>query len=165
MNREDFPKTVNQDSMLKERILKDLTTAMKAKDTQRLQVLRSLKAKLLEKEIELRSGGHAEITEEDAIAVLTKAAKQRKESIQQFKDGNRADLAETEQTELKIIESYLPEPMSEEEIVAIIDAKIAQTGASGMQDLGKVMGPIMGQLKGKADGGLVNRLVKARLES
>jgi uncharacterized protein YqeY len=151
--------------MLKERILSDLTAAMKAKEAQRLQVLRSLKAKLLEKEIEMRSGGHAEITEEDAIAVLTKAAKQRKESIQQFIEGNRPDLAETEQAELAIIESYLPEPMSEDEIIAILDAKIEQVGASGLQDLGKVMGPIMGQLKGKADGGLVNRLVKARLES
>jgi hypothetical protein len=151
--------------MLKERILSDLTAAMKAKEAQRLQVLRSLKAKLLEKEIEMRSGGHAEITEEDAIAVLTKAAKQRKESIQQFIDGHRPDLAEKEQAELAIIESYLPEPMSEDEIIAIIDAKIEQVGASGLQDLGKVMGPIMGQLKGKADGGLVNRLVKARLES
>jgi hypothetical protein len=151
--------------MLKERILSDLTAAMKAKEAQRLQVLRSLKAKLLEKEIEMRSGGHAEITEEDAIAVLTKAAKQRKESIQQFIDGNRPDLVETEQAELAIIESYLPEPMSKDEIIAIIDAKIEQVGASGLQDLGKVMGPIMGQLKGKADGGLVNRLVKARLES
>jgi len=104
--------------MLKERILSDLTTAMKAKDAQRL-----------------------------------------------FIDGNRPDLAETEQAELAIIESYLPEPVSEDEIIAIIDAKIELVGASGLQDLGKVMGPIMGHLKGKADGGLVNRLVKARLES
>jgi len=150
---------------VKETILADLITAMKAKDTKRLQVLRSLKAKLLEKEIEQRSGGKAELSNEDALAVLTKAAKQRKESIDQYTAGNRLDLVDVEKIELEIIESYLPAPMSEDDIIELIDNQINKVGATGMQDIGKVMGPIMGQLKGKADGSLVNKLVKQRLEN
>ena len=150
---------------VKETILADLITAMKAKDSKRLQVLRSLKAKLLEKEIEQRSGGKAELSNEDALAVLTKAAKQRKESIDQYTAGNRLDLVDVEKIELEIIESYLPTPMSEDEIIELIDNQINKVGATGMQDIGKVMGPIMGQLKGKADGSLVNKLVKQRLEN
>ena len=150
---------------VKETILADLITAMKAKDTKRLQVLRSLKAKLLEKEIEQRSGGKAELSNEDSLAVLTKAAKQRKESIDQYTAGNRLDLVDVEKIELEIIESYLPTPMSEDEIIELIDNQINKVGATGMQDIGKVMGPIMGQLKGKADGSLVNKLVKQRLEN
>jgi uncharacterized protein YqeY len=138
---------------------------MKAKDTKRLQVLRSLKAKLLEKEIEQRSGGKAELSNEDTLAVLTKAAKQRKESIDQYTAGNRLDLVDVEKIELEIIESYLPTPMSEDEIIELIDNQINKVGATGMQDIGNVMGPIMGQLKGKADGSLVNKLVKQRLEN
>ncbi len=137
---------------VKETILADLITAMKAKDTKRLQVLRSLKAKLLEKEIEQRSGGKAELSNEDTLAVLTKAAKQRKESIDQYTAGNRLDLVDVEKIELEIIESYLPTPMSEDEIIELIDNQINKVGATGMQDIGNVMGPIMGQLKGKADG-------------
>ena len=109
---------------VKETILADLITAMKAKDSKRLQVLRSLKAKLLEKEIEQRSGGKAELSNEDALAVLTKAAKQRKESIDQYTAGNRSDLVEAEKAELEIIESYLPAPMSEDEIIELIDNQI-----------------------------------------
>lgn len=150
---------------VKETILADLVTAMKAKDSKRLQVLRSLKAKLLEKEIEQRSGGKAELTNEDALTVLIKAAKQRKESIDQYSAGNRLDLVEIEKLELEIIESYLPAPMSNEEILKLIDIQITNVGATGMQDIGKVMGPIMGKLKGKADGSIVNRLVKERLGS
>ncbi|MDC3296612.1 GatB/YqeY domain-containing protein [Balneolaceae bacterium] len=150
---------------VKETILADLITAMKAKDTKRLQVLRSLKAKLLEKEIEQRSGGKAELSNEDTLAVLTKAAKQRKESIDQYTAGNRLDLVDVEKIELEIIESYLPTPMSEDEIIELIDNQINKVGATGMQDIGNVMGPIMGQLKGKADGSLVNKLVKQRLEN
>ncbi len=150
---------------VKETILADLVAAMKAKDPKRLQVLRSLKAKLLEKEIEQRSGGKAELTNEEALTVLTKAAKQRKESIDQYSAGNRLDLVEIEKLELKIIESYLPAPMSNEEILKLIDIQITNVGATGMQDIGKVMGPIMGKLKGKADGSIVNRLVKERLGS
>lgn len=148
---------------IKEQIFSDLKEAMKAKDKERLQVLRSLKAKLMEKEIEERTGGDAELSDESALQVLTKAAKQRKESIEQFENGGRDDLAEKEKSELEIIEAYLPEMMSEDEVRKIVKDKIAQLGASGPQDMGKVMGPLMGQLKGKADGSVVSRLVKEEL--
>jgi len=92
-----------------------------------------------------------------------KAAKQRKESIEQFEDGGRDDLVENEKNELKIIEAYLPEMMSEDEIREVVKEKIDQLGASGMQDMGKVMGSLMGQLKGKADGSIVSKVVKEEL--
>lgn len=148
---------------IKDQIFTDLKEAMKAKDQDRLRVLRSIKAKLMEKEISERQGGEAELSDEQALQVLTKAAKQRKESITQFEDGGRNDLADNEKLELAIIEAYLPEMMSEEEVRAIVKDRISAMGASGPQDMGKVMGPIMGQLKGKADGSLVSRIVKEEL--
>ncbi|MFY0683100.1 MAG: GatB/YqeY domain-containing protein [Balneola sp.] len=150
---------------LKEQILDDLKTAMKAKDKDRLQVLRSLKAKLQEKEIAERKDGEATLSEEQSIAVLMKAAKQRKESITQFEEGDRQDLADKEKVELAIIEEYLPKMMSEDEVREFVTKKISDLGASGPQDMGKVMGPIMGALKGKADGGLVSRIVKEELSN
>ncbi len=148
---------------IKEQIFTDLKEAMKAKDQDRLRVLRSLKAKLMEKEIAERQGGEAELSDEQALQVLTKAAKQRKESIAQFTDGGREDLVANEEMELEIIEAYLPEMMSEDEVRKIVKDKIEAMGASGPQDMGKVMGPIMGQLKGKADGSLVSSIVKEEL--
>lgn len=150
---------------LKEKILEDLKTAMKAKNKDRLQVLRSLKAKLQEKEIAERKDGEATLTEDQAIAVLMKAAKQRKESITQFEDGGREDLAEKEKTELAIIEEYLPKMLTEDEVREVVSKKIADLGAEGPQDMGKVMGPVMGMLKGKADGGLVSKVVKEELSN
>jgi hypothetical protein len=149
---------------IKEQIFTDLKVAMKAKDRDRLRVLRSLKAKMMEKEIAERKGGEATLTDEQALQVLTKAAKQRKESITQFTDGGRLDLVVNEEMELKIIEAYLPEMMGEEEVRKVIKDKISALGATGSHDMGKVMGPIMGQLKGKADGSLVSRIVKEELE-
>ena len=148
---------------IKEQIFTDLKTAMKAKDQDRLRVLRSLKAKMMEKEIAERKGGEATLSDEQALQVLTKAAKQRKESITQFTDGGRLDLVANEEMELKIIDAYLPEMMGEEEVRQVIKDKISALGATGPQDMGKVMGPIMGHLKGKADGSLVSRIVKEEL--
>ena len=148
---------------IKDKIISDIKEAMKAKEQDKLRVLRSLKAKLMEKEISERKGGEAKLSDDQAVEVLMKAAKQRKESIEQFEDGGRNDLAENEKKELKIIEAYLPEMMSEEEVREVVKEKIEQLGASGMQDMGKVMGPLMGQLKGKADGSLVSKLVKEEL--
>ena len=142
---------------IKDQIMADLKDAMKAKEQDKLQVLRSLKAKLMEKEIEQRQGGKAELSDEDALQVITKAAKQRKESITQFQQGGREDLVANEEKELAIIETYLPEMMGEDEVRAIVKEKISAMGATGPQDMGKVMGPLMGQLKGKADGALVSR--------
>lgn len=148
---------------IKDQIFADIKKAMKAKETDKLRVLRSLKAKLLEKEISERKGGEADLTDEQATEVLMKAAKQRKESIEQFEDGGRDDLAENEKKELEIIDAYLPEMMDESEIREVVQQKIEAVGASGMQDMGKLMGPLMGQLKGKADGSLVSKIVKEEL--
>lgn len=148
---------------IKDKIISDIKEAMKAKEQDKLRVLRSLKAKLMEKEISERKGGEAKLTDDQAVEVLMKAAKQRKESIEQFEDGGRDDLAENEKAELKIIEAYLPEMMSEDEVREVVKEKIDQLGASGMQDMGKVMGPLMGQLKGKADGSVVSKVVKEEL--
>ncbi len=148
---------------IKDQIFSDLKEAMKAKDQDRLRVLRSIKAKLMEKEISERQGGEAELSDEQALQVLTKAAKQRKESIAQFEEGGRNDLADNEKLELGIIEAYLPEMMSEDDVRAVVKEKISVMGASGPQDMGKVMGPVMGQLKGKADGSLVSRIVREEL--
>ena len=146
---------------LKENILNDLKSAMKAKDSDRLKVLRSLKAKILEKEISERKGGEAKLSDEQVTDVLLKAAKQRKESIEQFEKGGRQDLAESEKYELDIIEGYLPEMMSEEEVQKQID----KMGAETMADMGKVMGALMGKLKGKAEGAVISRIVKEELSS
>jgi hypothetical protein len=148
---------------LKDQILVDLKTAMKQKQKDRLRVLRSLKAKLLEKEISEREGGEAEIDDEQTTEVLMKAAKQRKESIEQFENGDRPDLVEKEQYELEIIESYLPEMLSEEEIRAVARQKIDESGAKDLSDMGRVMGLMMQELKGKADGSKVSKVVKEEL--
>jgi len=148
---------------IQDKIISDIKEAMKAKEQDKLRVLRSLKAKLMEKEISERKGGEAKLSDDQAVEVLMKAAKQRKESIEQFEDGGRDDLAENEKNELKIIETYLPEMMSEDEVREVVKEKIDQLGASGMQDMGKVMGPLMGQLKGKADGSIVSKVVKEEL--
>jgi len=148
---------------IKEKILEDLKAAMKAKKKDELRVLRSLKSKILEKEISERKGGEGTITDEQVIEVLMKAAKQRKESIDQFGEGGRGDLVEKEEAELEIIESYLPEMMSDDEVREAVKNQIDKMGASTMADMGKVMGVMMGRLKGKAEGSVVSRIVKEEL--
>ncbi len=148
---------------IKQSILDDLKTAMKDQDKDRLRVLRSLKAKILEKEISERKGGESDITDEQVIEVLMKASKQRKESIEQFEEGGRSELADQERQELKVIEEFLPDMMSEEEVRAAVREQIDKLGASSMDDMGRVMGVMMGQLKGKAEGSLVSRIVKEEL--
>lgn len=150
---------------IKKTIMNDLKEAMKAKDADRLRVLRSLKAKILEKEISERKGGEGSIDDEKVIEVLMKAAKQRKESIDQFEKGDRDDLAQQEKDELQIIETYLPKMLSEEEVREAVQNQIEKMGASSMDDMGKVMGAMMGQLKGKAEGSLVSRIVKEELSN
>jgi len=148
---------------IKEIILDELKSAMKQKNADRLRVLRSLKAKILEKEISERKGGESELSDEQIVEVLMKAAKQRKESIDQFEEGGRDDLVEKEKKELEIIEEFLPDMMNEDEVRAEVQTQIETLGATGMQDMGKVMGVMMGQLKGKAEGSLVSRIVKEEL--
>lgn len=148
---------------LKQQILDDLKTAMKAKEADKLTVLRSLKAKLLEKEISERKGGEASLSDEQVVEVLMKAAKQRKESIDQFEEGGRDDLANKEKFELEIIENYLPKMMDEDEIREEVKAQIEKMGATDMSDMGKVMGALMGRLKGKAEGATISKIVKEEL--
>lgn len=148
---------------LKEKILADMKEAMKSKEKDRLRVLRSLKSRLMEREIEERTGGEATLTDEQTLDVLVKAAKQRKESIDQFTQAGRDELVRQEEEELKIIESYLPETLSEEDVRKIVRETIEQTGASGMQQMGQVMGVLVPKLKGQADGGLISRIVKEEL--
>lgn len=148
---------------LKQQILDDLKAAMKAKEADKLNVLRSLKAKLLEKEISERKGGEASLSDEQVVEVLMKAAKQRKESIDQFEEGGRDDLAEKEKFELEIIENYLPEMMDEDEIREEVKSQIDKMGATDMSDMGKVMGALMGRLKGKAEGATISKIVKEEL--
>jgi uncharacterized protein YqeY len=148
---------------IKASILDELKSAMKQKKADRLRVLRSLKAKILEKEISERKGGESELSDEQIVEVLMKAAKQRKESIDQFEEGGRDDLVEKEKMELEIIEEFLPEMMSEDEVRSAVREQIDAMGASTMQDMGKVMGVMMGKLKGKAEGSLVSRVVKEEL--
>lgn len=146
-----------------ETIKQDIVTAMKEKQSERLQVLRSLKTRLTEKEISLRESGKRELTNEECIEVLMKAAKQRKESIAQFREGGREDLARVEEAELTIIEEYLPKMMTEDEIEEAVTVVLAETGATGMGDMGRVMGVMTGRYKGKADAGLISQIVKRKL--
>jgi uncharacterized protein len=146
-----------------DRITDHIQTAMKAKDKVRLETFRSIKKVLLEKEVSLRPTGQTELTPEQEMDVLVQIAKQRRDSIAQYTQANRPDLAEAEAQELAIIEEFLPQQMSDDEILAVIDALIAKVGATSAKDMGKVMGPAMQQLKGKADGKKVQDAVKARL--
>jgi uncharacterized protein len=148
---------------LKEQIGEDIKTAMKAKDKLRLQTVRGIKKAILDKEVELRPQGQDSLTPEQEIELLSQQAKQRRDSIEQFTNAGRDDLAEQESQELAIIETYLPEQLSDEEVARVIDELIAASGATTMKDLGKVMGPAMKQLKGKADGKKIQELVKSKL--
>lgn len=148
---------------LKDQISTDIKTAMKAKDKLRLETVRSIKKVIIEEESTARGKGQTELTEEQELAILTRLAKQRKDAIAQYNDANRADLADQEAAELAIIEEYLPAQMSDAEIEAVIDDLIAKTGAASAKDMGKVMGPAMKDLKGRADGAKVQAMVKAKL--
>ncbi|BAS58306.1 MULTISPECIES: GatB/YqeY domain-containing protein [Leptolyngbya] len=148
---------------LKDRITDEIKTAMKAQDKLRLETLRSIKKVLLEKEVSVRPSGQTELTEEQEIESLSQIAKQRRDSIEQYTNANRPDLAQKEAEELAIIETFLPAQMSDEEVENAIAKIIADVGASSPKDMGKVMGPVMQQLKGKADGKKVQAIVKAKL--
>ena len=148
---------------LAQRLAEDLKTAMKAKDKIRLETIRSLKKAVMEKEIDLRPTGQSTLTEEQELTVLAQQAKQRRESIEQYRQGGRSDLADREAQELTIIETYLPQQLSDDELNQIVDDIIASVGAASPQDMGKVMGPAMQQLKGRADGKKIQTLVKSKL--
>ena len=146
-----------------DQIGEDIKAAMKAKDKLRLETVRSVKKTLLEKVVEARAKGRETLSSEEELAALSQLAKQRRDSIAQYLDAGRPELAQKEQQELDILQEYLPAQLSEAEVGAIVDKIIAQVGATSPKDMGKVMGPAMKELKGKADGKLVQAAVKQRL--
>ncbi|EKD64231.1 MAG: GatB/Yqey family protein [uncultured bacterium] len=147
---------------LKEKITADLKEAMLAHDEIRVSTLRMLKAAVMK--FEVSGTEKKEATDDDVMSMIKKEVKSRKDSYDQFMAGNREDLAKKEQAEMKILEVYMPEQMSEEQVREIAIQVIAQVGATSMADIGKVMGALMGKVKGKADGGLVNKVVKELLQ-
>lgn len=148
---------------LKERIDAEIKAAMKSKDKVRLETVRSIKKFLLEKEVSARGAGQQTLSEDQEMEVLVQIAKQRRDSIEQYRKASREDLAQQEAAELAIVEEYLPKQLSDEEVSAVLDQVIATLGATSAKDLGKVMGPAMQQLKGKADGKKIQEMVKAKL--
>ncbi|RQH26238.1 GatB/YqeY domain-containing protein [Okeania hirsuta] len=150
---------------LKDRITEDIKVAMKAKDKVRLETVRSIKKVILEEEANARAAGKDSLTEAQEMDILTRLAKQRRDSIEQYTKAGRQELADGEAAELAILEEYLPKQLSGEDIAQVVDEIIAQVGANSPKDMGKVMGPAMQKLKGKADGKKVQEAVKARLNS
>jgi uncharacterized protein len=145
---------------LKERITEDMKTAMKSGDKIRLETIRGLRALILEFD---KSGSGKEMTPDDEIKLLTTAAKKRREAFEIYSQNNRPELAEKEQAELAVITEYLPKQLSREEIEERVRAVIAETGAAGPQDTNKVIPAIMKEMKGKADGKLIQEIVKEQL--
>ncbi len=145
---------------LKSKLLDDIKTAMKAKDSVTLSSLRFLNAQIKNKEIEARP---KELTDEDVLSVVKKAVKQRKESIHQYKEAGREDLVAQEQSELTIIEKYLPEMMPEAEVKKLVLDVVKELNASSMKDMGNVMKAVLAKSGGLADSATVSSLVKAEL--
>jgi uncharacterized protein YqeY len=150
---------------LKQQILDDLKAAMKAREKVRLDTVRMVKAKMQEREVELRAkhGRDYVLDDAEALTVLSQAAKQRRDSIESFRHGGRDDLADREEAELAIIEGYLPRQLSDEEVREIVGEAIAEAGAATPADMGKVMKIVMPKVKGRADGKMVNQTVKSML--
>ena len=142
-----------------DRLSAQIKDAIKAGDRTRLQTLRLLATAVRNREVELRR----DLTEEDLVEVATREVKRRKEAAEAYQRGGRADRAEQERAEQAVLEEFLPEQASEDEVRAAIEEAVTATGASGPSDLGKVMGQVMGKLKGRVDGGEVNRLARERL--
>jgi len=145
---------------LKQQIISDMTAAMKAQDAARTSTLRMLKAAITNREKE----GGGELTDEDVQKLLRSQMKQRRDSVEQFEKAGRQELADKERAEISIIESYLPQAASQEEIDQAVSAAISETGASSMKDMGAVMKAVMANLAGKnADGKMVSETVKSKL--
>ena len=144
---------------LKEQITEDMKTAMRAKDSERLGTIRLLLAAMKQKEVDER----VELDDTMVVAIVDKMVKQRKDSIAAFTTGGRADLADKESAEIKVLEVYLPQRMSAEEVAVEVKAIVAELGAKGPGDMGKVMGAVKAKLAGKADMSQVSAVVKAAL--
>ena len=145
---------------LRETIVSDMKSAMKAREMDKVSTLRMVQSSLKNKEIELRPN---ELTEKGVQSVLKKLVKQRKDSIEQYQNAGRQDLADKEQAELNVIEHYLPEQMGEEQVVKFVEEAIAETGATSMKDMGKLMQAVMAKTQGAADNKLISQIVKSKL--
>jgi uncharacterized protein YqeY len=145
---------------IRETITNDIKTAMREKDSLRLNTLRFLQSAIKNREIEMRP---LPITSEDVLGVIKKLVKQRKESIEQYSAASRQDLVDQETSELKILETYLPAPMSREQILSLVDEVIAHLGAKSVKDMGPVMKEVIARSKGTADNKTVSELIKSKL--
>ena len=145
---------------LADQLTADLKDAMRSRDEVRLRTIRSLRAAIQEQEISQRQGGEASLSESEVLAVVQKQAKQRRDAIDQYEEAGREDLVAKEREELAVIETYLPEQLSEEEIRETVAEIAERTGATSMADMGKVMGAAMQELRGKADGRLVQQAAR-----
>ena len=150
--------------MLKDRIQDDMKQAMVARDEEKLSTIRMLKSAIQYFEIQKGGAGY-EATDEDVIDVVGREIKKRREAVELYRQGGREDSAVKEEGEAKVLESYLPAQMSEEEVRTLVKEAVEQTGASTPQDMGKVMGALIPKVKGKADATLVSNLVKETLSS
>ncbi len=144
---------------LKEQLMAEMKEAMRAKDKERLSTIRLIQAAIKQREVDER----IELDDAQVLAVLDKMVKQRRDSITQFRDAGRDDLAVKEEVELEVIQGYLPTPLSEAELDGLINEAIASTGAASMQDMGKVMGELRAKVQGRADMGEVSKRIKALL--
>jgi len=147
---------------LQQKVMEDMKAAMRAKDAVALEALRAIKSAILLAQTESSS---KDLSEKDELKILQKLVKQRRDSAQIFTEQNRADLAEPELNQAKIIEKFLPEQLSEEEITAIVKQVISDTGAESMSDMGKVMGAANAKIAGRADGKTISTIVKRELSS
>jgi uncharacterized protein len=150
--------------VLRDDINKALTEAMKAKDERKVSTLRMINSSLKNADIEARGGGKPPLGDAELLSLMQKMIKQRQESVELYKKGNRADLVKQEEEEIAIISAYLPKQMSDAEMAAAIDAAIKETGAAGMKDMGKVIGALRGKYAGQMDMGKASAAVKAKLQ-
>ncbi|WP_456384812.1 GatB/YqeY domain-containing protein [Persephonella sp.] len=144
---------------LLKRLQDEMKAAMKSGDRDRLSVIRMLISEIKKVQIDKKK----ELSDEEIIEVLQRYAKQRKESIKQYREAGREDLAQKEEFELKVVQEFLPQPLSEEELQQIVEQVIQETGASSMKDMGRVMKAVMEKVKGRADGSVVSGIVKKKL--
>ncbi len=144
---------------LKAQITEDMKTAMRAKDSTRLGTIRLLQAAVKQREVDER----IELKDDDVISVIEKMLKQRRDSITAYESANRTDLADVEKAEVLVLQTYLPQQLTEDEVVGLLEKVVADTGATDMKDMGKVMAAIKPLVAGKADMGRISGLIKSRL--
>ncbi len=142
-----------------ERLRDEQKAAMKAKDKPRLGTIRLVMAAIKQREVDEQMP----LTDENLIAILTKMVKQRRDSVAQYTEAGRQDLADVELAEISVLDEFMPQPLTDDEVAALLDEAIAATGAASMQDMGKLMGVLKPQVQGRADMGKVSQLVKAKL--